>query len=112
MADIQALDILHDMKHTEKGSKHVHNEHQIEKSSNSSNSAQDDLEKHPSHGAGYDLSEIPVADGEYVVTAKTWLVVIVSDELLGSSEGGQANFGGVTDCYYRYLLFLMVFPSG
>ena len=89
MADIQALDILHDMKHSEKGTKHVHNENQLDR--NSSNSAQDDLEKHASHGAGYDMSSIPVADGEYVVTAKTWAVVIVCEDFSFPPKSGKAT---------------------
>lgn len=37
----------------------------------------DDLEKHASHKDGNDLSRVGTEDGEYVVTAKTWLVVVV-----------------------------------
>jgi hypothetical protein len=81
MGDIQAVDVLH-------------NEHQVETPSNSSNnSAQDDLEKHASHGAGYDMSGIPVADGEYVVTAKTWAVVIVRDLFICSYTRRRDNLG-------------------
>ena len=77
MADITATDVLHQMKNTQKGTHHHHNEHGGTAGSSDSNSVKTDLEKHASHGAGYDMSGIPVEDGEYVVTAKTWAVVIV-----------------------------------
>ncbi len=74
------MDTLHAMKHDQKGTKHVHNENQVE-GSHSSDSEKTDLEKHASHGAGYDLSGLPVEDGEYIVTAKTWAVVMVGQAL-------------------------------
>ncbi len=76
MADITATDILHDMKGSKKSA--LHREHH-DVSSNASNheKSQQDIERTASHGAGYDLSNIPIEDGEYVVTAKTWAVVVV-----------------------------------
>ncbi|KAK5000119.1 hypothetical protein LTR66_000981 [Elasticomyces elasticus] len=65
--DIMTADIQHDMKHQ---ARHV------EHSSTNSEQASD-LEKHPSHGAGYKLDHIPIEDGHYVVTMKTWAVVVV-----------------------------------
>lgn len=68
--DIMTADIQHDMKH-----KVQHAEHSSVNSERISN-----LEKHPSHGAGYKLDGIPIEDGQYVVTMKTWAVVVVSSE--------------------------------
>lgn len=72
MADIRTIDTLHTMKQTEKGG-HAH----IEKEHSNSDSSLVDMEKTASHGAGYDMDGIPMTDDEYVVTAKTWAVVIV-----------------------------------
>jgi hypothetical protein len=80
MANILAADILHDMKHHEKGTTHAHLEHD----QSNSDSSLTDMEKTASHGAGYDMDGIPMDDGEYRVTAKTWAVVIVSDHNLSS----------------------------
>jgi len=79
MADIRAMDLEHSMKHTVAGTKHSHHENASELGNRSGNlpSSAEDLEKHPSHGAGYDMSHLPVEDGEYVVTPKTWAVVAV-----------------------------------
>ena len=68
MADVTATDVLHQMKQTEKGDQDEHRE-ALPAAQNGN-----DLEKHASHGAGYDLSHLPMDDGEYVVTAKTWAV--------------------------------------
>ncbi|KAK3683274.1 hypothetical protein LTR37_020387 [Vermiconidia calcicola] len=70
MADITATDILHDMKESKKHA--VHEEY-----AGSNEKSQHDIERTASHGAGYDLSNIPLEDGEYAVTAKTWAVVVV-----------------------------------
>jgi hypothetical protein len=76
--DILSADIQHDMKHAD-GKPHAHHvetAHHVENSSASDSIGA--LEKGPSHSAGYDLKGIPVENGEYVVTAKTWAVVMVS----------------------------------
>ncbi len=73
MADIRAIGTLHTMKHSEKGTTHAHVEHD----NNNSDSALTDLEKTASHGVGYDMDGIAMDNGEYVVTAKTWAVVMV-----------------------------------
>ncbi|KAI1620443.1 fungal trichothecene efflux pump [Exophiala viscosa] len=75
MADIRAMDLEHSMKHTAVGTKHSHHENANELGNNNLPSSAEDLEKHPSHGAGYDMSHLPMEDGEYIVTAKTWAVV-------------------------------------
>lgn len=74
MADIAATDVLHDMKQTQK---HGGQHHEHSPNTNGSEDSQRDMEKTASHGAGYDLSHIPMDDGEYRVTAKTWAVVVV-----------------------------------
>ena len=78
MADIPSTDVLHNMKETKKG--HHDNSAHYENSSNTdSNGVSKDIEKTASHGAGYDLSHLPIGeDGEYKVTMKTWAVVVVS----------------------------------
>lgn len=75
-----AIDLEHSMKHTRAGVIHSQHEHASEhgKLGNNLSSSGEDLEKHASHGAGYDTSHIPKVDGDYVVTAKTWAVVVVS----------------------------------
>ena len=78
------MDTLHAMKHDAKGTKHTDHENRLD-GSYSSDSDKTDLEKHVSHGAGYDMSGLPVENGEYVVTAKTWAVVIVSQGSIVSS---------------------------
>ena len=75
MADISAADILHDMKQGDKatnGTGTAHHENVPNEKS------VQDIERTASHGAGYELN-LPVDEhGEYVVTMKTWAVVVVS----------------------------------
>ena len=78
MADIPSTGVLHNMKETEKNTHHDENAH-YENSSDGNGKSKDDIEKTASHGAGYDLSHLPVDEhGEYKVTMKTWAVVVVS----------------------------------
>lgn len=79
MADITAADTLHEMKAANRGAHHHEDrEHRdVDSNSSSNDKSQRDIEKTASHGAGYDLDNIPMQDGEYVVTAKTWAVVVV-----------------------------------
>jgi hypothetical protein len=74
MVDITAADLLHAMKQDERGPGYAHKEHD----KSTSDSSLTDMEKTASHGAGYDMDGIPMNNGEYRVTAKTWAVVIVS----------------------------------
>ncbi len=74
MADIAAADVLHNMHNAKKGKDHAHLEHD---KGDSGDSSLNDVEKTASHGAGYDLDGIPMDNGEYKVTAKTWAVVMV-----------------------------------
>ena len=80
MTDIPSTDVLHDMKETEKKAQHNGTTHHEGTSSPDSNEkSQKDVERIASHGAGYELSHLPVDEhGEYVVTMKTWAVVVVS----------------------------------
>ncbi len=100
--DIRALDTLHTMKQTEKGTVHAHVEHD----KINSDSSLTDMEKTASHGAGYDMDGIAMDNGEYVVTAKTWAVVMV-------------QLHDLTGPYYTKVLTIsrrsrypMEFPSG
>jgi hypothetical protein len=79
MADIPSTDVLHDMKETVKKTQHNDTTHHEGSSSLDSNEKpQKDVERTASHGAGYELSHLPVDEhGEYVVTMKTWAVVVV-----------------------------------
>ena len=80
MAEIPAADLLHDMKQTQKGNTHheaVH--HENASSADSTEKQEKDIERTASHGAGYELSHLPLDEhGEYRVTLKTWAVVVVS----------------------------------
>lgn len=79
MADIPAANILHEMKETEKNAHDEKSSHHEVASTNGNEKSEKDIERTASHGAGYDLSHLPVDDdGEYVVTMKTWAVVVVS----------------------------------
>lgn len=80
MADIPSTDILHDMKKSEKQNPDNDTAHHEGSSSVDSNEkSQKDVERTASHGAGYELSHLPIDEhGEYVVTMKTWAVVVVS----------------------------------
>jgi hypothetical protein len=68
------------MKETEKNTHHDDSAHYENSSTPDSNGkSKDDIEKTASHGAGYDLSHLPIDEhGEYKVTMKTWAVVVVS----------------------------------
>ena len=80
MADIPSNDVLHDMKESAQKTQHNDATHREGNSSLDSNEKPaKDVERTASHGAGYELSHLPVDEhGEYVVTMKTWAVVVVS----------------------------------
>ena len=84
MADIPSSDILHDMKQTQKDTAHHETvPHEGSSNADSNEKSGKDIEKTASHGAGYELSHLPIDEhGEYVVTMKTWAVVVVSTALL------------------------------
>ena len=73
MADVTATDNFHQMKRNEEG----RTEHHELRPAAESEESDHDLQKHASHEAGHYLSHIETEDGENVVTAKTWLVVVV-----------------------------------
>lgn len=79
MADIPSTDVLYDMKHSQKATTDTDTAHHEDASNASSNEkSEHDIEKTASHGVGYGLSHLPVGEhGEYVVTMKTWAVVVV-----------------------------------
>lgn len=78
MADVTAIDSFNQMKHNEKGTTHHQEEHHEGRLEVESEESNTDLEKHASPGTDYDLSHVQTEEGEYVVTAKTWVVVVVS----------------------------------
>lgn len=80
MADLPAADILHDMRESEKRTELGQSTHREDTESPDSNEkTYKDVERTASHGQGYELSHLPIDEhGEYVVTMKTWMVIIVS----------------------------------
>ena len=79
MADIPSNDVLHDMKETEKNTHHEgSNHHEANSTTDSNGKSQKDIEK-TAADADWQLAHLPVDEhGEYVVTMKTWAVVVVS----------------------------------
>lgn len=68
------------MKQTEKSDTHRETTSHYENPSNMEGNEKSpkDIERTASHGAGYELSHLPVDEhGEYMVTLKTWAVVVV-----------------------------------
>jgi hypothetical protein len=79
MADIPSSDFLHDMKETEKTHHEGGNHHEASSTTDSNGKSQKDIEKTAPNDADWQLSHLPVDEhGEYVVTMKTWAVVVVS----------------------------------
>ena len=107
MADIPSSDILHDMKQTQKDTTHHETiPHEGSSNADSNEKSGNDIEKTASHGAGYELSHLPVDEhGEYVVTMKTWAVVVVSTAFLNIGQH-------VSNLVCRSWQPLMEFPSG
>lgn len=54
-----------------------HNEHYGPKSKERTEARNLDSKRHGPHGTGHGLSKISTDDAEYIVTAKTWAVVVV-----------------------------------
>jgi hypothetical protein len=80
MADIPSNDVLHDMKEIAKNMHHEgSNYYEANSPTDSNDKSQEDIEKTAPNGADWQLSHLPVDErGEYVVTMKTWAVVVVS----------------------------------
>lgn len=80
MADIPSADVLHDMKDSEKQRHHENSNHHENNSNTDSNErSQKDVEKTAANNPDWQLSHLDVDEhGEYVVTMKTWAVVVVS----------------------------------
>lgn len=76
MANQTATDNLSQTRWKESGSHH-HEEHYEVHREAESEASNYDLEKHALDEANHDLTHVSLEDEEYVVTAKTWTVVIV-----------------------------------
>lgn len=77
MVDMTTTGTFNQNKPLEKGSASHQNEHLEVRPQAADEESNTDLEKHASRPAGYDLPHIQTDDVEYVVTAKTWAVVVV-----------------------------------
>ena len=93
MADIPSRNALHNLKDTEKATYHEGGTaHGGTSSPDSNEKSQKDIERTAPHGAGYELSHLPIDEhGEYVVTMKTWAVVVVSHVLLRISQDTSSS---------------------